>query len=259
MDGSGTHVDGPPIAVRNVFKSFRVDGRLVNVLNDISLDLHEGEFLTIIGPSGCGKSTLLNVMCGLEEPDEGEILLRGRLGIDRLGRVGYMPQRDLLLPWRKMLDNIVLGPEVMGRDLAKTRQRARELLPLFGLEGFEDSYPYELSGGMRQRAALMRTFLCEQEIVLLDEPLGALDALTRRVMRDWLLEVWGQFGQSLVFVTHDVDEAVFLSDRIYVFSARPANVLKELEIELPRPRSEDMVDVPAFAKYRAEILQALGV
>lgn len=259
MDSSGTHVAGPPIAVRNVFKSFRVDGRIVNVLNDISLDLLEGEFLTVIGPSGCGKSTLLNVMCGLEEPDEGEIRLHGRLGADRLGHVGYMPQRDLLLPWRKMLDNIVLGPEVMGRDLAETRRRARDLLPLFGLEGFEDSYPHELSGGMRQRAALMRTFLCEQEIVLLDEPLGALDALTRRVMRDWLLEVWAQFGQSLVFVTHDVDEAVFLSDRIYVLSARPARVLKDLRIALPRPRSEDLVDMPVFARYRAEILQALGV
>ncbi len=259
MSESGVDPDRLSVVVQHLCKAFKVDGRLVNVLNDISLELREQEFLTIIGPSGCGKSTLLNIICGLLEADAGTILLHGQAESQRLGRIGYMPQRDLLLPWRKMLDNIILGPEVMGRDLQETRRRARELLPLFGLEGFEDSYPHELSGGMRQRAALMRTFLCEQEIVLLDEPLGALDALTRRVMRDWLLDVWERFDQSVIFVTHDVDEGVLLSDRICVLSERPATVVEDVEIALPRPRSEEMIDTELFADYRARILRALGL
>jgi len=193
------------------------------------------------------------------QPDSGEILLHGVHERHRLGRIGYMPQRDLLLPWRKLLDNIILGPEVMGRDLDEARREARELLPLFGLEGFEDSYPATLSGGMRQRAALMRTFLCRQEIVLLDEPFGALDALTRRTMRKWLLDVWAQFRQTVIFVTHDVEEAVFLSDRVYVFSPRPGKVIHELEVNLPRPRTERLSSDPHFVAYRDELLSALGI
>jgi len=249
----------PPIEVRHVSKAFRVDGRFVQALRDVSLMARAQEFVSLIGPSGCGKSTLLNIISGLMEPDEGVILLHGKPGEQRLGRIGYMPQRDLLLPWRRLLDNILLGPEVMGRDLEQARQEARELLPLFGLQGFEDAYPATLSGGMRQRAALMRTFLCKQEIILLDEPFGALDALTRRTMRSWLLEVWARFRQTLLFVTHDVDEAIFLSDRIYVLSPRPGHVVRELTIELPRPREERVVSSSTFAAYREEILAALGL
>jgi len=222
----------PPIELRNISKAFRVNGRVVRALQDVSLQACPHGFVTVIGPSGCGKSTLLNIICGLLAPDEGSILLHGNERTELLGKVGYMPQRDLLLPWRTLLDNILLGPEVMGQDLDKARREARDLLPFFGLEGFEDNYPFTLSGGMRQRAALMRTFLCKQEIILLDEPLGALDALTRRTMRRWLLEVWARFRQTVIFVTHDVEEAVYLSDRIYVLSPRPGRVVHQLEVDL---------------------------
>ena len=146
-----------------------------------------------------------------------------------------------------------------GRDREQARREARDLLPLFGLNGFEQSYPAALSGGMRQRAALLRTFLCQQDLILLDEPLGALDALTRRIMRRWLLEVWARFRQTVVFVTHDVDEAIYLSDRVYVFSPRPGHILGALEIALPRPREERLTSEPRFAAYREELLHCLGV
>lgn len=249
----------PIVSVEHVSKAFRVDGRLVQALQDVSLFACEREFVTLIGPSGCGKSSLLNLIAGLLEPDEGQIAFRGDRQASRLGRIGYMPQKDLLLPWRRLLDNVLLGPEIMRRDQQTARQRARELLPLFGLEGFEESYPFELSGGMRQRAALLRTLLCEQEVVLLDEPLGALDALTRHTMRNWLLHIWERFQQTMVFVTHDVDEAVLLSDRIYVLTPRPGRIVRELAIPLPRPRSEAMMAEPAFVALRDEILAALGL
>ena len=249
----------PPIELRSVSKAFRVNGRVVRALQDVSLQACPHEFVTLIGPSGCGKSTLLNIICGLLAPDEGQIFLHGDEGTKRLGKIGYMPQRDLLLPWRTLLDNILLGPEVMGHDLHQARREARDLLPLFGLEGFEDTYSFALSGGMRQRAALMRTFLCKQEIILLDEPLGALDALTRRTMRRWLLEVWARFRQTVIFVTHDVEEAVYLSDRIYVLSSRPGHVVHQLEVDLARPRQEHLISEPRFIAYRDELLAVLGV
>ena len=247
------------VQAQNISKSFRVNGGIVQALSAVSLHAAPREFVTLIGPSGCGKSTLLNIICGLMEPDAGEVLLRGAADGPRIGRVGYMPQRDLLLPWRKVLDNILLGPAIQGRDLRAARREALDLLPVFGLEGFEDNYPATLSGGMRQRAALMRTFLCQQEIVLLDEPLGALDALTRRTMRRWLLDVWARFQRTVLFVTHDVDEAIYLSDRIVVFSPRPGRVLREVIVDLPRPRDEHLVSDPQFAAYREELLTALGV
>ncbi len=247
------------VQAQNISKSFRVNGSIVQALDAASLRAAPREFVTLIGPSGCGKSTLLNIICGLMEPDAGEVQLRGVANGPRIGRVGYMPQRDLLLPWRKVLDNILLGPAIQGRDLHAARQEALDLLPLFGLEGFENNYPATLSGGMRQRAALMRTFLCQQEITLLDEPLGALDALTRRTMRSWLLDVWARFQRTVLFVTHDVDEAIYLSDRIYVFSPRPGRVLCEVIVDLPRPRDEHLINEPQFAAHREELLTALGV
>jgi len=147
-----------------------------------------------------------------------------------------MPQRDLLLPWRTVLNNVILGPELDGRSRREARQRARELMPLFGLEGFENAFPDTLSGGMRQRAALLRTFLTDRDVLLLDEPFGALDALTRRELQRWLLDVWEQFRKTILFITHDVEEAVFLADRVLVFSARPGRIVKQLPVDLPRPR-----------------------
>ncbi|MBN1399247.1 MAG: ABC transporter ATP-binding protein [Anaerolineae bacterium] len=260
-----------PIELRHVSKAFRVDGRVVEALHDVSLSAGAQEFVTLIGPSGCGKSTLLNIIAGLMQPGAGEVLLHGKRDTNRLGETGYMPQRDLLLPWRTVLDNVILGPEVAlcsqsiwawnghrRRALEEARREARALLPLFGLEGFEQSYPAALSGGMRQRAALMRTFMCKRDTILLDEPFGALDALTRRIMRRWLLEVWARFRQSVLFVTHDVDEAIYLSDRIYVLSSRPGRIVLELSVDLRRPRDGSQSDA-RFVQLREEILTALGV
>lgn len=248
------------LQVSNVAKGFWVDGStIVQALQDVSLQAAEGEFVTLIGPSGCGKSTLLNLICGLMEQDTGTISLRGDENAPRLGHVGYMLQRDLLLPWRTLLGNLLLGPEVMRQDMVLARQEALDLLPLFGLNGFADAYPSALSGGMRQRAALLRTMLCKQELILLDEPFGALDALTRRTMRTWLLQVWESFQQTVLFVTHDVEEAIYLADRVYVFSQRPGRILLEIKVEFPRPRVPDMLVEPRFIAYRQELLAALGV
>jgi len=287
------------VELRGVSKEFRVDGRVVQALADVSLTAGDGEFVTLIGPSGCGKSTLFNIVCGLLEPDAGEVWLDGEPAARRAahsprnpfswrkrvstaarraahsprnpfswrkrvsttarraGRVGYMPQRDLLLPWRSVLDNAILGPEIAGQSRAAAREEARELLPLFGLAGFADAYPAVLSGGMRQRAALLRTFLCHQDVMLLDEPFGALDALTRAELQGWLLEVWARFRHTVLFITHDVDEATFLSDRVVVLTPRPARVRLELVVPLPRPRTRDLVVTDAFVHVKEELLRAL--
>jgi ABC-type nitrate/sulfonate/bicarbonate transport system ATPase subunit len=254
------------LELRQVSKAFSVglgpgqrDRHLVQAVRDVSLTAGVHEFVTLIGPSGCGKSTLLKVACGLMAPDGGTVWLRGQRATQRLGQVGYMPQQDLLLPWRRLLDNIILASEIARQDLRAARQEATELLPLFGLEGFAHSYPSELSGGMRQRAALMRAFMAQQDLLLLDEPFGALDALTRRTMRTWLLQVWSRFRQTLVLVTHDVDEAILLSDRIYVLTPRPAQVAAELHIAIERPRREEQLADPRFVGYRRQILDTLGV
>jgi ABC-type nitrate/sulfonate/bicarbonate transport system ATPase subunit len=246
------------IELREVHKSFRVDGRLLTALGGLSLRAREGEFVVLIGPSGCGKSTLLNIICGLMEPDSGDVLFDGRLVRDRIGLVGYMLQKDLLLPWRKVLDNVILGPEISGMDIGAARQEAQSLLPLFGLEGFEETYPTTLSGGMRQRAALLRTFLCHRQAMLLDEPFGALDALTRRQLQQWLLEVWHQFQQTIIFVTHDVDEAIYLADKVYVMSPRPGVIKLELDIRLARPRRSEVITSGEFGVLKRELLSALA-
>jgi len=173
--------------------------------------------------------------------------------------VGYMPQRDLLMPWRSVLDNAIVPLELRGVPRGQARERAREMLPLFGLEEFAGAYPSELSGGMRQRAALLRTMLTERDILLLDEPFGALDALTRREMEDWLLGIWREFRQTVLFITHDVEEALYLADRVVVLSARPGRVKRILKVDFPRPRRHSILADPAFARQVAELLEALGV
>ena len=247
------------IQVRDVHKAYRVDGQHVQALAGVSLQAQKGEFVTIIGPSGCGKSTLFAIICGLQQPDQGHILFDGVPAARRAGMVGYMPQRDLLMPWRRVLGNALLGPEVHGEDLRAARQEAEQLLPLFGLQGFGDRYPSSLSGGMRQRAALLRTFLCHNETMLLDEPFGALDAITRIDLQQWLLQVWQQFRQTILFITHDVEEALFLSDRVYVFTPRPARVRTTLEVNLPRPRRRDLLTAPEFVALKHGLLAQLGM
>jgi ABC-type nitrate/sulfonate/bicarbonate transport system ATPase subunit len=251
----------PPgrLELRHVRMAFHSDGLPVVALEDVSLEVQPREFVAIVGPSGSGKSTLFNLIVGLLQPDSGEILLDGALAKDRLGRFGYMPQRDLLLPWRDLLGNVVIPLELRGTPTADARRQAMELLPLFGLEGFEHAWPSVLSGGMRQRGALLRTLLTDSRTLLLDEPFGALDALTRREMQDWLLSLWTRLRPTVLFITHDVDEAVYLADRVIVLSARPGRVLHQVAVRLPRPRHQGMVAWPAFGEHVADLLQALGI
>lgn len=247
----------PKLCVDSVSKFYHVDGRQVQVLEDINLAVWSGEFVTLLGPSASGKSTLFNIIVGLEEPDEGTIRVDGDAADNRTGHVAYMPQKDLLLPWRTVLDNVILGPEIAGVARQKATQRARELLPLFGLDGFENSYPSALSGGMRQRAALLRTFLFQKDLLLLDEPFGALDALTRMDLQEWLLRVWRQFKHTILFITHDVDEAVFLSDRVYVMTPRPGRIRSVVTVDLGRPRQRAMVNGSNFIRLRERVLSTL--
>lgn len=246
------------LTLSNIGKTFRENGQPVTALAEISFSAGAGEFLTLIGPSGCGKSTLFNLIVGLTEPDTGEIRLQGQRLTQRTGLFGYMPQRDLLLPWRTVLGNVVLGPELAREDLRVARTEAQSLLPLFGLEGYGDVYPATLSGGMRQRAALLRTFLCHREVMLFDEPFGALDALTRRDLQCWLLDIWQRFNKTILFITHDVEEALFLSDRVLVMTPRPGRIALDRAVDLPRPRQAEVVTSPHFTEMKADLLKALG-
>lgn len=243
--------------IEGVTKQFAGRRGTVDALSRIDLSVVRGDFVSIVGPSGCGKSTLLNIVAGLEQPSSGRILFDGRPVERRVGRTAYMHQKDLLLPWRTVRDNVTLGLEVAGVRKATANERAAALFELFGLSGFEESYPATLSGGMRQRAAFLRTVLTEHPLMLLDEPFGALDALTRASMQEWLLSLWEGLGRTIVFITHDVEEAVLLSDRVCVMSARPGRIVREQAVDLPRPRRYDMVTEPEFVALKSELLAAL--
>ena len=246
----------PLLALRGISKTFGT----VTALEGFGTAITPGEFVTVVGPSGCGKSTLFNIVAGLEEPDPSGVIRfadRSCRSADLLGRVTFMPQRDLLLPWRNVIDNAILALEVEGRPRAQARAEALRLLPEFGLAGFENQYPHQLSGGMRQRVALMRTFLFRRELMLLDEPFGALDALTRAMMQRWLLDVWQTDKRTILFITHDVDEAIFLGDRVLVMTARPGRVKLEQRVELGRPRKPDIVTSPEFVRLKRTLLDAI--
>lgn len=234
----------------------------LEVLRDITLSVEPGEFVSLIGPSGCGKSTIFNILTGLETASSGEIRLGGiSLDFDlthpQSAQFAYMLQRDALLSWRTVLENSILGLELQGVPKATAQAEALRLLDDFGLTGFEQSYPFELSGGMRQRVALLRTVLTRRPIMLLDEPFGALDALTRGAIQEWLLELQARLGRTILFITHDVEEAILLSDRIYVLSQRPARVVLEQKVNFPRPRSAEIVTSPEFVALRARLLAIL--
>ena len=248
---------GPKVRTDSIYKSYTVDGRVEPVLAGVNLTVSPGQFVSIIGPSGCGKSTLLNIIAGLDQPDSGAVELDGHVANQRLGRIGYMQQKDLLLPWRSVLDNAILGLELQGTPRGQARRMALELTGLFGLKGFENQYPFTLSGGMRQRAAFLRTMLLGQDLVLLDEPFGALDALTRVQMQEWLLELWDSLGKTIILITHDVDEAILLSQRIYVLTARPGRIKTVMDVELPFPRSYRLITEPSFTCVKAELLASL--
>ncbi len=239
-------------------KSFPTDEGGIEVLAGVDLVARQGEFVAVVGPSGCGKSTLLAILAGIEPPSGGEVLLDGEPVTGRAGRFAYMPQSDVLLDWRRVLDNATLGLEIRGMPRREARAKVEPLLETFGLAGFERAYPFQLSGGMRQRVALLRTVAQEQGVLLLDEPLGALDALTRRDMQIWLESVWERFRWTVVLVTHDIREAVYLADTVYVLSPRPASICRGVAVDLPRPRTPQSASSPRALELEAELLATLG-
>ena len=221
----------------------------------MSLTIPDGRLVSLIGPSGCGKSTLFSVIAGLLRPTTGDVLADGDSIVGRPGHVAYMLQKSLLLPWRTIIDNIILAAEIRGVSKRESIARAQPLIEHYGLGGFEQHYPHELSGGMRQRASLLRTMLYDRDVVLLDEPFGALDAQTRLLMQSWLLQVWSDLGKTILFVTHDIDEAIYLSDEVYVFTARPgqdksAHQNPSLTAARPRHRDERVVHGPEATASR---------
>lgn len=245
------------LSVRDITKSFSRDGEEMVALNHVSIDIEAGSFVSVIGPSGCGKSTLLRLIAGLIKADEGELLLDGEAvkgpGCDR----GLVFQNPTLFPWLNIYDNIAFGLRAGNRRMGKKviREKVEENIRLVGLEGFEKSYPHQLSGGMCQRASLARSLVGKPRLLLLDEPLGALDAFTRMNMQDELLRIWEQENMTMIMVTHDVDEAIYLSDRVIVMSARPAKIEKIIDIKMSRPRARSGEE---FLLYRSRILKLLN-
>jgi ABC-type nitrate/sulfonate/bicarbonate transport system ATPase subunit len=233
-------------------KSF--DGQLV--LDDLSLSVGDGEFLSILGPSGSGKSTLFHLIGGLYSPEKGSIKIDGENITGQRGYISYMPQAPSLLPWRTVEDNVLLGQEISGE---KDREGARKMIDRAGLAGYEKAYPHELSGGMKQRVAFIRALLSPQPIICLDEPFSALDEFTRLDMQKWLLSIWEENKKSIIFVTHNIEEALFLSDRMIVLSQRPASIKKEFKVPFSRPREEGLVLSEEFLQCKKTIYEELVV
>lgn len=228
------------------------------VLEQVSLDLKEGELVSLLGVSGVGKTTLFNIISGLLVPDEGRVLLLGEDVTGRPGQVSYMLQKDLLLPYRTIQDNVCLPLLLRGMDKKQARAEATAYFADFGLDGTQTLYPAQLSGGMRQRAALLRTYLFSGQAALLDEPFSALDSLTKRAMHQWYLQVMERIKLPTLFITHDIDEAILLSDRICLLTGQPGAVSHVLTIDEPRPRGEDFLVSPRFLEYKKYILSCLG-
>ncbi|MFI5534360.1 ABC transporter ATP-binding protein [Kitasatospora sp. NPDC051853] len=250
----------PAIELIGATKRFRTpSGTLHTAVRSLDLTVAPGEFVAVVGPTGCGKSTTLTLVSGLEEPTEGEVLVHGRpvTGIDP--EVGFVFQQDAVFPWRTVLSNVTAGPRFRGVPAAEAKERARDWLARVGLAAFEDRYPHQLSGGMRKRVALAQTLVNDPRILLMDEPFSALDVQTRALMSDQLLELWAGTGSSVVFVTHDLDEAIALADRVVVMTAGPATVKEVFTVDLPRPRTVEAVRLqPRFVELYREIWASLG-
>jgi ABC-type nitrate/sulfonate/bicarbonate transport system ATPase subunit len=250
----------PPAAklqLDQVSMTFKTPGGAFQALAPVTISIAPGRFVSLIGPSGCGKSTIFNIVAGLLQPTGGRVLIDGVDATGTIGRVGYMLQKDLLLPWRNVLDNVILGMEIQGLPLREARVRALPLLRRYGLSGFEYSYPSALSGGMRQRAALLRTLLFDTDVILLDEPFGALDAQTKLHMQEWLLGLWADFGKTVVFVTHDVEEAIYLSDEVHVMATRPGRIVETIAVPIARPRQRHATLTPEFIAIKERCLELL--
>ena len=241
------------LKVKHVSKGF--DGN--PVLDDISIELNQGELVCLLGVSGGGKTTLFNVISGLLAPDQGQVLLDGKDITCQPGQISYMLQKDLLLPYRTIEDNVALPLLLKGMKKAEARAQVSPMFEQFGLEGTQKKYPAQLSGGMRQRAALLRTYMFSQDVALLDEPFSALDTLTKSAIHKWYLDVMEKIKLSTLFITHDIDEAILLSDRIYLLSGQPGRITEEIVIREPKPRNPEFNLTPEFLEYKRKILSLL--
>ena len=250
----------PFIHLEGVSKTYRSRRQEFLAVSDATMDIHEGELVSLVGPSGCGKTTLLKILAGLHDHDEGIVDIGGGDNPFEPGRdVGMVFQQSLLLKWRKIIDNVLLPAEILGLPMGESRERARDLLHMVGLDGFEQNYPYELSGGMQQRAAIARSLVHDPKLILMDEPFGALDALTREKMNLELLRIWTESKKTIIFVTHSIQEAVLLGSRCAVLTAGPARMADQFEIEMDYPRTLDMKTHEKFGVYTRRIYKLLGM
>lgn len=244
------------IFLNNVSKIFKTKGGQVHALKDVNMDVAKEEFVSVVGPSGCGKTTLLRIIAGLIQPTSGEVFVRGKRVTRTISNIGMVFQSPVLLKWRTVLDNILLPIELKKLNKKDYIDKAMELIDLTGLNGFENKYPGELSGGMQQRVSLCRALITDPDILLMDEPFGALDALTREQLNKELLKIWQLRRKTVVFITHSVSEAVYLSDKIFVMSPRPGTIIDVVTVDIPKPRKRSD---PQFYKLTERILRALGV
>ncbi len=238
------------IRLDHVSKSFQKQ----QVLENISFDIKKGEFVSLIGPSGSGKSTLFALIGSILTPDSGDILMEGKSIVNQHGHIGYMPQQDALFPWRTILKNVLLGQELHGEV---DTERAKEMLKVAGLESVMHAYPHELSGGMKQRASFIRALLSPQELLCLDEPFSALDEFTRMDMQKWLLSTWEQYEQSILFITHSIEEALYLSDKIVILTDSPANIKEVIHVPFSRPRNEALLLTNEFFQWKRNIVKVI--
>ena len=248
-----TSAENTVLSAENISKSF--DGK--KIINNINIHLENREIVSLLGQSGVGKSTLFNVLSGLYFPDSGKVILNGEDITGKPGKVSYMLQKDLLLPYKTVLDNTSLPLIIKGEKKRTAREKAAELFSKFGLDGCEKKYPSQLSGGMRQRAALLRTYLSSEGIALLDEPFSALDTLTKSAMHKWYLEIMSEIDLATVFITHDIDEAILLSDKIYIMTGKPGEITSEIIIKEKKPRKENFNLTEEFLEYKRLIVEKL--
>ncbi|CAN5337137.1 ABC transporter ATP-binding protein [soil metagenome] len=251
MAGSGGRSDF--INIRGLSKRFGIDEESVLALKNINCSIEQGSFVSVVGPSGCGKSTLLRIVAGLLPYGEGSVQMDGQPIIGTRRDIGVVFQNSILLPWRTVLENVMLPAEILGLDIKASRARAMKLLQMVGLAGFENKQPLQLSGGMQQRASIARALLHDPKILLMDEPFGALDAMTREQMNLELQRIWAQSGKTVILITHSIPEAIFLGDVVFVMTARPGTLERVIRIDLPRPRSMDMMSMLGFADAAHEI------
>ncbi len=243
----------PKLAARGLNKSFVKDGRSIEVLRDLGIEVAAGEFVSVVGASGCGKTTFLRLVNGLIKPTSGTVMVDGIEVTEPGHDIAFVFQQDGLLPWRNVLENAIIGPEVQGKNLGEARDLASSFLNLVGLRGFEKHFPHELSGGMKQRVNMARALTAGAQILLMDEPFAALDAQTREIMQAELTRIWTETKKTILFVTHQIDEAVYLSDRVLVFTVRPGRLKEEVRVDLPRPRELSLKRSAGFAAYTDRI------